>query len=125
MLKKKIDNLASQLAKSKLPYDDDQQKIRKYEDTSKYVDIYTFTEFQKSYTKENNNLSMGIDENKRAIDDINIALKDKINPKELRTTEEYILNKLDEFKIICTKKFSDKIETFKNVKYLDTQVKQI
>jgi len=125
MLKKKIDNLASQLAKSKLPYDDDQQKIRKYEDTSKYVDIYTFTEFQKSYTKENNNLSMGIDENKRAIDDINIAFKDKINPKELRTTEEYILNKLDEFKILCTKKFSDKIETFKNVKYLDTQVKQI
>jgi len=88
----------------------------------KFVDINTFTEFQKNYIKDNNILSIRIEENKRAIDELREAFKEKVNPQELRHLEEYMLNKLDEFKISAAKKFADKLDSMKNAKYLETQV---
>ena len=43
----------------------------------------------------------------------------------MKTFENLMNNKLDELKLLCTRKFADKTDTSKNFKYVDTQIKHI
>jgi hypothetical protein len=94
-------------------------------DSSKFLEQNIFTEFQKGYNRELDGLRKDTDEIKRLIDDVVMALKPKASDKDLKNLEEYLVTKLEELRLNSTKKFADKIETQKNVKYIDAQVKHI
>jgi hypothetical protein len=94
-------------------------------DSSKFVEFTIFNEFKNYTLKEFENVYYKIDELRKIIDDILLALKSKISDKDLKMLEEFLLLKIDELKGACNKKFADKNETAKNLKYLDSQIKHI
>lgn len=94
-------------------------------DTSKFLETNIFNEFQKSYNREIDRINRYTDELKRYIDDIISALKTKASEKDIKNLEEYLNGRIEELKLNSNKKFADKIETGKNIKYLDTQLKHI
>ena len=52
-------------------------------------------------------------------------MKTKTTYKDLKALEDDFLTKLEELRLACSKKFADKLETSKNIKYLDSQIKNI
>lgn len=92
---------------------------------NKYVDINTFNEFKSQTQKEIDALKYLIKDLKSEIDDILNRLKTKVEEKDLKDLELFLLSKLEELKSACNKKFADKNETAKSLKYLDSQIKQL
>ena len=94
-------------------------------DNAKYLELHTFNEFQKTYHKDYDGLKRITDELSRFVDDIITALKSKAGDKDMKNLEDYLTSKIEELKLNSQKKFADKLETSKNIKYLDAQVKHI
>lgn len=92
-------------------------------DASKFVDQFQFGEFQKLIQKEYENNKRLTEEIKRYVDDLIECNKKKADEKDLKNLEEFLGGKIDEIKINFLKKFADKSETVKNLKFLDTQLK--
>lgn len=129
-LKKKIDNLNANLSLiSKSNNEADANSNLSYKimstDHNKYVDIATFIEFKNSISKEIDSIEFTLSDLKKLIEEILLQLKAKINDIDLKNLEEYLLTKIEELKTGYTRKFADKLETSKNFKYLDTQIKHI
>ena len=59
------------------------------------------------------------------IEDILNRMKSKVEEKDLKDLELFLIGKMDELKSACNKKFADKNDLAKNLKYLDGQIKQI
>ncbi len=94
-------------------------------DMSKYLEIGTFNDFKTQVIKEFNNVNVNFTELRKLIDEILNALKTKTTYKDLKALEDDFLTKLEELRLACSKKFADKLETSKNIKYLDSQIKNI
>jgi hypothetical protein len=62
---------------------------------------------------------------RRLVDNILDALKNKPSYRDIKALEEEITVKFEEIKVASAKKFAEKIETTKNFKYLDQQIKHI
>ena len=93
--------------------------------TNKYLEISSFTEFQKSYNRELDGMRRDISEMKRYLEDIITALKSKTSDKDLKNLEELLLSKLEEYKLASIRRYADKVDSQKNFKYLDAQIKHI
>ena len=52
-------------------------------------------------------------------------IKTKASGEDMKTFENLMNNKLGELKLLWTRKFADKVDTNKNFKYVDTQIKHI
>jgi len=120
LLKKRIDNLISQV--NNLKKEEASSNFKAHFDMSKILEVVEFENYQKTVTKDLSKLEDKIDEQKRAIDNIIDELKNRPTIRDNKNLEEFLLTKIDELKINCSKRFADKIDTHKNVKYLDTQV---
>ena len=94
-------------------------------DNNKYLEIGIFKEFKEQVIKEFNNVNENFAQIRRLIDDIVATLKQKTTFKDLKALEDDLLAKLEELRIACSRKFADKVETNKNIKYLDQQIKHI
>lgn len=93
--------------------------------SNKYLEISSFTEFQKSYNRELDGMRRDISESRRYIEDIITALKSKTSDKDLKNLEELLLSKLEEYKLASIRRYADKVDSQKNFKYLDAQIKHI
>ena len=94
-------------------------------DSSKYIDYATFNTFKAQVIKEFENVNENLLTHRRLVDELFNLMKAKTSFKDLKTLEDDLMAKLEELKIACSKKFADKIETNKNMKYLDQQLKHI
>ena len=94
-------------------------------DPTRYIDVATFNDFIKSYQKDLEKVDKTIDDVRRLINDITEAIKTKASGEDMKTFENLMNNKLDELKLLCTRKFADKVDTSKNFKYVDAQIKHI
>ncbi len=99
------------------------KRERPFIDASKFVDHFQFLELQKNLIKENDNTKRFCEEIKRFVDDLIECNKKKADEKDLKNLEEYLGSKIEEIKMNFLKKFADKTETVKNLKFLDTQLK--
>ena len=107
----------------KKPEEEEIKQPKKHEEEKKnYCELSTFLDFQRNYIKEINNLNRRTEDNTNLIDNIIESLKEKPNIKDIKNLEDYILNKQDELKVASSRKFADKLDTHKNIKYLETQV---
>lgn len=90
-----------------------------------FVEISIFNEFKAKVLKDHEYVISEIEELKKLIEEIQLLLKTKASERDLKTMEDLLLTKLEEFKISCGKKYADKGETAKNFKYIDITIKQM
>ena len=91
----------------------------------KYIMQETFNEFLKADTKEKNNLNRDINEIRRNLKDFAEIISKKVEEEDMKNFELLVNNKFEELKLMCGKKFADKSDTAKSLKYLDQQLKYI
>lgn len=94
-------------------------------DHLKYLELETFNDFKSLMNEKLGYLSDNIAENRKLIEELFIASKQKAASRNLKEMEEVILGKIEELKLACQKKFADKFEIGKNLKFLDSQIKNI
>ena len=94
-------------------------------DPTRYLDVNSFNDFIKSYKKDLEKIDRNIDDVRRLIANMTEVIKTKVNAEDMKSFENLMNNKLEEIKLLFTRKFADKIDTSKNFKYLDAQIKHI
>lgn len=94
-------------------------------DTSKFLEINSFNDFLKVYAKDQDRINRELDDLKRYLDDLAELLKTKASDEDLKNLEGVLNGKIDEIKLLSSKRYADKIDTSKSIKYLDTQIKHI
>jgi hypothetical protein len=93
--------------------------------SDKYLQIQKFEDFKTQIIKEFNSINDNFTQLRKLVDNILDALKNKPSYRDIKALEEEILIKIEEFKVAVAKKFAERIETSKNFKYLDQQIKYI
>ena len=94
-------------------------------DVTQFVDQLSFKDFISRNNKDKDKLEKNIDELRRLFKDILEGFNKKADEKDLRDFELLLNNKLEELKLMSGKKFADKIDTGKTLRYLDTQIKYL
>ena len=92
---------------------------------SKYLETKTFEEFKTQILKEFTNINENFIQSKKITDEIIEALKNRTCFKDLKALEDVVLGKIEELKISSSKKFADHNDTYKTLKYLEQQIKNI
>lgn len=122
-LRKKIEALSSQFNTFKEEHKNPKGNFNI--DFSKFVDMHSFIEFKNSTNSTVKHMNERMDELYRFLKDLENMLAEKLNISDFKVFEELIVMKLEELKNACNKKFSDKNETAKNLKFLDQQIKNL
>ena len=94
-------------------------------DSSKYLELVSFNKFLAGFQKEKEKNEQNLNVIHKLLNDMAEVIKTKSSSEDMKTFEEIINNKLEELKLFSIKKFSDKIENNKNIKYLDSQIRHI
>ena len=102
-----------------------QKEKSKIFDLSKYLEKSTFNKYLKSLEPEKLKTDNNFEELRNLIDDIGNILTKKCNAEDLKIFEDIINTKLEELKLLNKKKFADKIDTNRSMKYLDSQIRHI
>ena len=124
-LVQKIEYINSQISKLAM------QKLTSNEKPEINIDLTKYTEKEElnAYKKEINNkfekVRLAIENLGRNIESILSTLSHTVNDKEMTNLQNSIKNSIAELKINFLKKFADKIDTNKNIKLLETQIKSI
>ena len=100
-------------------------KIIQNENNKKLLQTKKFEEFKAQMIKEFTNANDNFTHLRKLVDDILNSIKNKSSFKDLKSLEDEMNIKLEELKLSSTKKFADRIETIKNIKYIDQQIKHI
>ena len=100
-------------------------KILINESNKKLLEIKIFEEFKSQIIKEFTNVNDNFTHLRKLVDDILNSLKNKSSYKDLKSLEDEIIIKLEDLRLSSAKKFAERIETIKNFKYLDQQIKHI
>ena len=94
-------------------------------DTSKYIELVTFNKFVLSLQKEKEKNEQNLKEINKLLNNMTDIIKTKSSSEDMKIFEEIINNKLEELKLFTIKRFTDKIENNKNIKFLDSQIRHI
>ena len=94
-------------------------------DASKLVDVNTYNDNKKDVSKKFDKIRLSFEEMARNLDDILEKLSHTPSDKDFAEFQSIIKNMLDELKIHNNKKFADKNETNKTLKFIETQIKSI
>ena len=101
------------------------EKSKKNYQQNKFLEIKKFEEFKTQIIKEFTN----VNDNFNLLRGLTDKLSDTINTKtsfdDFKALEEDFDAKLEDIKLTLSKKFADRIETNKNIKFLDQQIKNI
>ena len=100
-------------------------KILISEGNKRLLEIKIFEDFKSQIIKEFTNVNDNFTHIRKLIDDILSALKNKASYKDLKTLEDEMILKMEDLRLSSAKKFAERVETIKNLKYLDQQIKHI
>lgn len=127
-INRKVDQLSNNLNALKLSENDGKNKnVKSHQsiDTSKFVDFSYVNEFKDSFKNDLKSLEYNILNMKRLFEEMNTVLMTKAGETDLKAAEDYFLAKLEESKALSLKRFSERIDTNKNFKYLDSLIKSL
>lgn len=93
-------------------------------DLSKYVDMQLFSNEINNISKSLNELTNDSNEYRRKITDLMPLLLTAAKVNDIRTLEKLIANSIEEANKLSNKKFAGKTETNKQMKLIDSQIKQ-
>ena len=125
LLTKKIESLSSQIHRISLNANRAPKEEKTIVDLSKFIDLNTFDDNKKEINRKFDKIRISFEDILRNIEEILNKLSHTPTDKDFSQFQGVIKNMLDEFKINCNKKYSDKYETIKNIKFLETQIKTI
>ena len=94
-------------------------------DSSKYLEITAFDKFLLGLQKEKENTDNNFASVNKLLTEMAEALKSKSGAEDMKLFEQLMNNKLEELKLYTLRKLADKIETNRNIKYLDSQIRHI
>ena len=118
----KVHNISQNLSNKK--GDKNNYKINK-DDIYKFLEYSTFEEFKSHITKEFSNINDNFNNSKKMLNELIDIVKNRVTFKDLKTLEEAIMSQMENLKILFFKKFADKADVNKTMKYLDQQIKNI
>ena len=118
----KVHNISQNLSNKK--GDKNNYKINK-DDIYKFLEYSTFEEFKSHITKEFSNINDNFNNSKKMLNELIDIVKNRVTFKDLKTLEEAIMSQMENLKILFIKKFADKADVNKTMKYLDQQIKNI
>ena len=94
-------------------------------DISRFLDINIFNENKKDINNKFEKVRLGFEDLSREIEEILSKLSHTPTDKDFSEFQNIIKNLIDELKLSSSKKYADKIETSKNIKFLETQIKAL
>ena len=94
-------------------------------DTSKYLEISSFDRFLTGFQKEKESLDNNFISINKLLKEMAEVLKTKSGSEDMKLLEQVLSGKFEELKLYCVRKLADKIETNRNIKYLDSQIRHI
>ena len=94
-------------------------------DLTKYLEKSAFNKYLKSLVPEKLKVDSNFEELRNSLNNMGNILTKKCNAEDLKFFEDIINTKLEENKLINAKKFADKIDLNRSMKYLDSQIKHI
>lgn len=126
-LRKKVENLTSSMLSFKTTDDvgASSSKGGPNFDSSKYLEGSVFNTFHKNYVKDMEFIKQLVDINKKNIEDLSDKVKQRVSDDDMKNLEDYLVNRLEEMRIVLAKKFADKLDTQKSIKYIEAQVKHV
>ena len=128
-LKRKVESINNKVHDLELSQNNDNNLINnnlsKLGNDNKYVEYSLFNEFKNQAVTQFNSVNDNFVQIRHLIDDLVDSFKQKTTFKDLKALEDDLMSKLEDLRLSCLKKFADKSETSKNIKYLDTQIKHI
>ena len=92
-------------------------------DFKSYLEKIEYNENKKEVNNKFEKVRLAIENLGRNLENIVNSLSHTVNEKELINYQGVIKNTLDELKLFINKRYADKIETNKSLKYLETQIK--
>ena len=95
------------------------------DDKNQYLLYKTYEENKAKITKEFNNVNENFVNLRKILDDLIESVKNRVSFKDLKALEDAVMSKLEDLKIASSKKFSDKIEVNRTIKFLDQQIRNI
>ena len=121
----KIELVNSQISKLTMQKLSSGEKPEINIDVSKYVEKDELSTNIKEINNKFEKVRLAIENLGRNIESILSTLSHTVNDKEMTNFQNSIKTSIDEIKINFVKKFADKLDTNKNLKLLDTQIKNI
>ena len=123
---KRLESLTSNIISLRSQVEDILKREKeKIIDLSKYLDKYSFNKYLKSLQPEKIKLDANFEELRNLINNISNSLTNKCNADDLKLFEDIMNSKFEEFKLVNIRKFADKIDTNRSMKYLDSQIRHI
>ena len=120
---KKIEYLSGQM--NRLENGDMDKNKGSIIDITKLVDLNLFNEKQKEISKKFDKVRLSFEEVARNMDEILQRLSHMPNDKDFSQFQTIIKTTIEELKLNLSKKYADKTETTKSIKFLETQIKSI
>ena len=94
-------------------------------DTSKFLEVTVFDKFLLSLQKEKEENENNFASVNKLLVEMAQTIKTKSGSEDMKLLEQLMNNKLEELKLYTLRKLADKIETNRNIKYLDSQIRHI
>ena len=125
LINKKVESLVSQIHRMSLNMNKGPKEEKSVIDFTKFIDLNTFEDNKKEINRKFDKIRISFEDILRNIEEILNKLSHTPTDKDFSQFQGVIKNMLDELKINCNKKYADKYETVKNIKFLETQIKAI
>jgi len=124
-LSKKLETFANQVNRLSMQVIKNPKEEKPVIDITKFIEIGVFEENKKDINRKFDKIRISFEDILRNIEDILNKLSHTPNDKDFAQFQGVIKNMLDDLKINCNKKYSDKYETVKSIKFLEAQIKSI
>ena len=111
--------------------ENDNKKISKnvtkttVEDKNKFIENKNFDDFKAQIVKEFNNINDNFINSRKLLDELIDSVRNRTSFKDLKALEDAVMSQMEELKISSSKKFADRNEVNKTIKYLDQQIRNI
>ena len=94
-------------------------------DFSRFVDTMRFNETNKILNQKIEHCKYLCEENQKILDDLLYKLQHSPTDEDFAQYQSTVKSMLEELKLYCSKRFSDKIDVSKNIRYIETQIKNV
>ena len=97
----------------------------KAEDKYRFLEYVIFDEFKTQIVKEFNNINENFVNSRKLLDELIDSVRNRTSFKDLKALEDAVMSKMEDLKIASGKKFADRNEVNRTIKYLDQQIRNI
>ena len=122
---KKIEYLSGELNRLANDNSSDDKGKGPIIDITKLVDLNLFNDNKKEINKKFDKIRLSFEEIARNLDEILEKLSHTPSDADFAQFQSIIKNMVEELKLSISKKYADKTETNKNIKFLETQIKTL